>query len=38
MAPGTKIDKGSVIDLQVGMGAKAEALKKDSVKLDSLLR
>jgi beta-lactam-binding protein with PASTA domain len=38
IAPGTKIDKGSVIDLQVGMGAKAEALKKDSVKLDSLLR
>jgi hypothetical protein len=37
IAPGTKIEKGSVIDLQVGMGAKASALKKDTVQLDSLL-
>ena len=36
IAPGTKIDKGSVIDLQVGMGARASELKKDSLKLDSL--
>ncbi len=38
IAPGTKIDKGSVIDLQVGMGARASELKKDSLKLDSLLK
>ena len=38
IAPGVKIDKGSVIDLQVGMGAKASELKKDSTRLDSLLR
>ncbi|MEI8006371.1 MAG: PASTA domain-containing protein [Bacteroidota bacterium] len=38
ISPGVKIDKGSVIDLQVGMGAKASELKKDSTKLDSLLR
>jgi len=35
--PGTRIDKGSVIDLQVGMGAKASQMKKDSAQLDSLL-
>jgi beta-lactam-binding protein with PASTA domain len=38
IAPGTKIDKGTVIDLKVGMGAKAEAMKKDSMPSDSLLR
>jgi beta-lactam-binding protein with PASTA domain len=38
ITPGTKIDKGSSIDLQVGMGAKAEVMKKDSVILDSLIR
>ncbi|MCX6241823.1 MAG: PASTA domain-containing protein [Bacteroidetes bacterium] len=36
--PGTIIDKGSVIDLQVGMGAKASELKKDTMEVDSLLR
>lgn len=38
IAPGTKIEKGSAIDLQVGMGAKASEMKKDSVRLDSLVR
>lgn len=38
IAPGTRIDKGSVIDLQVGMGAKASEMKKDSAEVDSLLR
>ena len=37
IAPGTKLDKGSVIDLQVGMGAKASEMKKDTTELDSLL-
>jgi len=37
IAAGTKIDKGSVINLQVGMGAKASEMKKDSTQLDSLL-
>ena len=37
IAPGTKIEKGSVIDLQLGMGAKASELKKDTMHLDSLL-
>jgi eukaryotic-like serine/threonine-protein kinase len=37
IAPGTRIDKGSVIDLQVGMGAKASQMKRDTVTLDSLL-
>ncbi len=37
IAPGTRLDKGSVIDLQVGMGAKASQMKKDSTQLDSLL-
>ena len=35
--PGTKIDKGSLIDLQVGMGAKASIMRKDTMQLDSLL-
>ena len=38
IAPGTKIDKGSIIDLQVGMGAKASQMKKDTAVLDSLLQ
>jgi beta-lactam-binding protein with PASTA domain len=38
IAAGTIIDKGSVIDLQVGMGAKASEMKKDSAQMDSLLR
>jgi len=37
IAPGTSIDKGSVIDLQVGMGAKASEMKKDTTVVDSLL-
>lgn len=37
IAAGTRIDKGSVIDLQVGMGAKASEMKKDTTVLDSLL-
>ena len=38
IAAGTKIDKGSIIDLQVGMGAKASQMKKDTAVLDSLLQ
>ena len=38
IAPGTRIDKGSVIDLQVGMGAKASEMKKDTIGVDSLLK
>ncbi|MCX6287457.1 MAG: PASTA domain-containing protein [Bacteroidetes bacterium] len=37
IAPGTRLEKGSVIDLQVGMGAKASEMKKDTTQLDSLL-
>ncbi|MCX6281895.1 MAG: PASTA domain-containing protein [Bacteroidetes bacterium] len=37
IAPGTKLEKGSVIDLQVGMGAKASQMKKDTNQMDSLL-
>lgn len=38
IAAGTRLDKGSVIDLQVGMGAKASQMKKDTAVLDSLLQ
>lgn len=36
IAPGTIIDKGSVIDMTVGMGAKASEMKTDSTMEDSL--
>jgi beta-lactam-binding protein with PASTA domain len=36
IAPGTIIDKGSVIDMTVGMGAKAAEMKIDSTTADSL--
>lgn len=34
VAPGTKIDKGSKIDLTIGIGAKAQEMKLDSTGID----
>jgi len=36
IAPGIKIDKGSAIDMTVGMGAKAQEMKVDTTRADSL--
>lgn len=36
ISPGTTLDKGSVIDLTVGMGAKAAEMKQDSTLEDSI--
>jgi len=35
ISPGIKLDKGSKIDLTIGMGAKAQEMKKDSVETNS---
>jgi len=36
VAPGDKLDKGSKIDLTIGMGAKAQEMKKDTAAYDML--